>query len=1167
MPIIRRHSLRIFILMILPLLLLCSNDYNPFDNFLNAQIRVLTEKSSIAKKDSVSIFSTETLWVYATNREKIQKFIIHADSNRLWKDDTVFCDSPTMEFRFLLSFNDVGTKSISIKTFRTNGDVSYQSQALSVRVFSPLSQKIISGVLGMPCTLSTPGVSDRVNYVWSFGTYQGKNVLYKKQFASGNEEMVQNIPVGAIDTGFLWVEDSTGAIRSPQARFLYRFDATIGPSISCISKGVRSDAPDIVVTGEDFLDFSVFIADQAGASVDSVEFVGNGFDWVNSDRTIFKKTFTGMGAYTASKPLFATVIATDKYKNTTKRTFSLYYDASGPKSKFVQFRLINPPEILAYTKKGLFDFLLGVDNTGNDSAQVSITVNGTPVNPQMTIGKSSPTLSWTIPCSTGNNTVKAIAMVKSLVYADTTITIIRDPFMVDTAKPQILDVTVDNNPVSTVEMRVSTTRPLGVIRVIAIDQISGVRSVSANNRPLSNETQNASAWSIQDFSFSHPYTPVVLSVVDSSGNVKEETFTVTENNDPVIEHPNPFPAYFYAGTKYVDTIVVEDPEYDVADLKTSILPRTMTLTSAGFNKWVLSYAPTAVDTGSKTVVFSVRDTISKEVFLNWKFMVFKDSSGLVRFQTASAVFPKVLEAGKDSILQALTVTKGYPQYHFSVAFLGSSVPLFASTVSQANTMFAWKPQLSDTGYHQLLITVKDSVGVNDTIMPLPAITVVPPNRPCSLKITHTIPMWGNSLDLTNVTIPETLFCSVIDPDLSTYDHQQVKIRFPTTRSEFTVDTTKSFIVVLYPEMFSLHGFDTVSISITDMAGHRDSVFYPILVGLKKDVIVQTVQNGISILSADVYNYPLLVRLNSGNFSFGKALGNGSDLRFTKGDGMPLPFEIERYDSSAQVAEIWVKVDTVFANNNTQKFRLLSGNNAVLSPMASTRVFDTADGYEGVWHVNDAVKGQNLNSAQNAYNATLASPPTQTSLRTGTGIIASADSFANNAYLSVGTIPTSPTITLSAWVYPVNAVLFGKILSKPWTNYVTPYLIYSLEVGEVTTSATRFYVGANQNNYAGADGDNSLPIKTWSCLTGTYDGQTLKFYYNGVLLIQKNLGTPAPAIPDNNNPWNIGSWSLNPAEAFSGKIDELRMIKKAMSADYIRLNYESQKSGSTLIKIQ
>ena len=80
------------------------------------------------------------------------------------------------------------------------------------------------------------------------------------------------------------------------------------------------------------------------------------------------------------------------------------------------------------------------------------------------------------------------------------------------------------------------------------------------------------------------------------------------------------------------------------------------------------------------------------------------------------------------------------------------------------------------------------------------------------------------------------------------------------------------------------------------------------------IYLNTTSSGAAVYE-NVYNFPVLVRLNRGNFNFSEAKGNGEDVRFVKPDvdSTPLLFEIERWDSSTGAAEIWVRVDTVYAN--------------------------------------------------------------------------------------------------------------------------------------------------------------------------------------------------------------------------------------------------------------
>src|SRR6516225_7290562 len=62
--------------------------------------------------------------------------------------------------------------------------------------------------------------------------------------------------------------------------------------------------------------------------------------------------------------------------------------------------------------------------------------------------------------------------------------------------------------------------------------------------------------------------------------------------------------------------------------------------------------------------------------------------------------------------------------------------------------------------------------------------------------------------------------------------------------------------------------------------------------------------------------PVLVRLHTGNFTFGNAKSDGSDLRFMSADDKtPLKFHIEKFDPKLEIALVWVKVPQLAGGGN------------------------------------------------------------------------------------------------------------------------------------------------------------------------------------------------------------------------------------------------------------
>lgn len=119
--------------------------------------------------------------------------------------------------------------------------------------------------------------------------------------------------------------------------------------------------------------------------------------------------------------------------------------------------------------------------------------------------------------------------------------------------------------------------------------------------------------------------------------------------------------------------------------------------------------------------------------------------------------------------------------------------------------------------------------------------------------------------------------------------------------------------------------------------------------LRKQITVDTSATGANITDA-IGTTPLLVRLHIGNFNFGGAKEDGSDLRFvTEDDQTPLKHHIESYDSLLGEALIWVGVPNV-QSGATMNLWLYYGNDH------ATAVADPAATYDGatqlVYHFSE-----------------------------------------------------------------------------------------------------------------------------------------------------------------------------------------------------------------------
>jgi autotransporter-associated beta strand protein len=330
----------------------------------------------------------------------------------------------------------------------------------------------------------------------------------------------------------------------------------------------------------------------------------------------------------------------------------------------------------------------------------------------------------------------------------------------------------------------------------------------------------------------------------------------------------------------------------------------------------------------------------------------------------------------------------------------------------------------------------------------------------------------------------------------------------------------------------------------------------------KNINLNTTASGANVMG-NVTQFPVLVRLTSSNFTFSQARDSGQDLRFAKSSGVHLPYDVEPWDRVNQNAAIWVKADTVYGNNGTQYFTMYWGNASASSTANSDVVFDSANGFVGVWHLDEGGTGTRYNDAStNLYSGTTHN---YTGIESGTALIGNGDSIGatdgHNRYIDVGSIPAPSAITLSGWVKLSNyANTYGRIIGKQWNTKVSPWQSYTLETDASNPSKLELSLaisGAQQF----AISNSTIPLNVWTYATGTYDGTTLKTYLNGnpaaTVTAPGSIGASTPLT-------TIGMNDSSTAERLNGVLDEIRMEKIARDSNWIKLCYQNQQANQTLV---
>jgi Concanavalin A-like lectin/glucanases superfamily/Domain of unknown function (DUF2341) len=330
----------------------------------------------------------------------------------------------------------------------------------------------------------------------------------------------------------------------------------------------------------------------------------------------------------------------------------------------------------------------------------------------------------------------------------------------------------------------------------------------------------------------------------------------------------------------------------------------------------------------------------------------------------------------------------------------------------------------------------------------------------------------------------------------------------------------------------------------------------------KNVILNTssTQGGAGV-TANVTGFPVLVRLGAADSAiFTQALSTGADLRFTKANNTTrLPHQIESWNAAGRTAAVWVLVDTVYGNRNAQYIRMHWGNASAADSSRSTQVFRTAAGFQAVWHMSGATDVANENDATgNAFTATAVNNPMPAA-----GVVGGARQFSGSQYFNTtGTesgplnFPVNGNYTISAWINPVELAAHGVIVSKHDRQY-------AMKLDQ--NNNLEFFEFNGGWNAVNAFADQG----TWRHAVGIQRGAEAELYLDGMRVDFGIINTASGNTRVENIQVVIGA---EPTSAtafrryFIGLIDELRMSDVSRSADWVRLEYENQKTGSTMVKL-
>jgi hypothetical protein len=310
-------------------------------------------------------------------------------------------------------------------------------------------------------------------------------------------------------------------------------------------------------------------------------------------------------------------------------------------------------------------------------------------------------------------------------------------------------------------------------------------------------------------------------------------------------------------------------------------------------------------------------------------------------------------------------------------------------------------------------------------------------------------------------------------------------------------------------------------------------------------------------SSNLTNFPFLIEIqndcNLKTAANGGGVQNSSgwDIIFVDSDGVTqLDHEIEEYDGTNGDLTAWVRIPTLPYNSDKDIYMYYGKSDLACDPSNPTGVWDSS--YEAVYHLNDDFE----DSTSHNRDATAED--------TGdySAVIADGEDFGPQDEISIGNWNFSgDELTLQAWArfddfYQNDPRVFSKANGTSEQNHV-----FMLGLGGNLEQHLRMRVKTGTDDLTGTativDTDDPLSTGTWYLIAGTYDGANMRLLSNGAEVHSAaktgNLRVNSWNIALGNNPGNTSSTSYS----MDGKLDEVRILSVARSANWLKTEYNNQ----------
>jgi hypothetical protein len=265
------------------------------------------------------------------------------------------------------------------------------------------------------------------------------------------------------------------------------------------------------------------------------------------------------------------------------------------------------------------------------------------------------------------------------------------------------------------------------------------------------------------------------------------------------------------------------------------------------------------------------------------------------------------------------------------------------------------------------------------------------------------------------------------------------------------------------------------------------------------------------------------------------------------------------------------MDTVYANSSSRYVVMHWGNPAARDASGGPAVFDTAVGFQGVWHLGGAGSDTAQDATANGYDGAAYGMTPASGVSGAIGMAREFDGSSsyirmNNTASGSLDFAQNGGYSISAWVYvDTFDTIWHEIAGKGHEQYY-------LKVKCMRDSALwEFVEYQDRSGWAFTQVPNPPDAKTWVHLVGVRSGNRQSLFVNGRMVCD-SIGIQAGTVPFNrSDDFSIGRYVREVFIPyyegycyFDGAIDEVRVSSRPLSADWITLCYMNQKAVDALV---